>query len=140
MTTAGLVAGIALREPVLVGAVAVVLATAVLSGWRLNLYAALWRRVMVPLVGQPAEREPAAPHRFATLLGATFTALGTLALSADLVLSPDAVAAGLSGLEVVGYGLSALVAALAGLAAATDICVGCRLYRQVSYVRRFGVV
>lgn len=126
LTTVFLLAGIVLAEPLLIGFVAVVLATAVVSRWRVDLWAFLWRRAMIPLVGKPAEREPAAPHRFAKLLGATGT---TLAVGAFVV-----------GVPLVGYGIAGLVAVAAGLAAVTNICLGCRLYRQVSFVRRAGLV
>lgn len=132
LTAAGLVAGVALGEPLLVLAVAVVLDAALLSGWRLDLYGALWRRAVRPVVGR-AEPEPAAPHRFAKLLGAGMTTLATVLLFAAPVV-------GLPALALAGYGVAALVAALAGLAATTGVCIGCRMYRQVSFLRRLGVV
>lgn len=140
LTATGLLAGVALQQPLLVGAVAAVLCTAVASGWRLDLWGVLWRRLAIPVVGAPADREPAAPHRFAKLVGAGFTGLATLSFAADAVLAPAAVAWGHSGLALAGYGLAALVAALAALAATTGICLGCRMYRQVSFFRRLGVV
>jgi hypothetical protein len=45
-----------------------------------------------------------------------------------------------AGLPLAGYAVAGLVASLAGLAAATDVCIGCRMYRQVSLFRRLGVV
>ena len=126
LTAAGLVAGVALDLPALVFAVTVVLVAAVGSGWRLDLYAALWKRVLVPVVGHPAEREAAAPHRFARVLGAVGTALASVLLLADLALA--------------GYAVAVAVAALAGFAALSGICVGCRLYRQVQFVQRLGLV
>lgn len=133
ITATGLVLGIALREPLFVVAVAVVLAVSFLSGWRLDLYGFLWRNAVLPVVGPPAEREPAAPHRFAKLMGAGFTVLASAALlGASLVDEPT--------LALAGYAVAGLVAALAGLAAATDICLGCKMYQQVSFFRRLGVV
>jgi hypothetical protein len=126
LTALGLVAAIALQTPALVYAVAVVLVAAVLSGWRVDLYAALWKHGAMAVLDPPAEREPAAPHRFARLLGAVFTATGSIAL--------------LAGLPVVGYALAGVVAALAGLAATTGFCLGCRMYRQVQFVQRLGVL
>lgn len=126
LTTVGLAGGIALQFPALVYAVAVVLTAAVVSGWRLDLYRVLWQRVVVPVVGPPAEKEPAAPHRFARLMGAVFTALASVLL--------------LTGLASVGYAIAGMVAVLAGLAAALDLCVGCAMYRQVSFVQRLDVV
>lgn len=140
LTALGLAAGIALREPLLVVAVAVVLNAALLSGWRLDLYGFLWRTVLIPVVGRPGEREPASPHRFARLMGAVFTAVATVALLADMALDPAAVALGLSAPALAGYGIALAVTALAALAATTGICVGCRMYRQVSFFRDLGVV
>lgn len=113
-------------QPAPLFAVAAVLAVSVLSGWRVDLYGLVWRRGVLPLVGQPGRLEPAAPHRFAKLLGATFTVVASGLFVAGLVL-PAVVVAG-------------IVAVLAGLAAVLDVCVGCRMYREVSYVRRLGVV
>lgn len=133
ITASGLLLGIVLREPLFVVAVTVVLAVSVLSGWRLDLYGFLWRTAVLPVIGPPAERDPAAPHRFAKLMGAGFTVVASVALfGASVVAVPNLVLA--------GYTVAGLVAALAGLAAATDICVGCRMYKQVSFFRRLGVV
>lgn len=133
LTATGLLLGVALGEPLFVLGVAAVLTTAVLSGWRLDLWGALWKRVAGPVLGRPATREPAAPHRFAKLVGAGFTTLASVLLLAAPV-------AGLPDLAVAGFAVAAFVAALAGVAAVTDVCIGCRLYRQVSFFRRIGVV
>lgn len=85
----------------------------------------LWKHVARRFV-DGADPEPAAPHRFAKLMGATFT-LGASALL-------------LTGFPLPGFAVAAMVAALAGIAAGADRCVGCRLYRQVSFFRRLGVV
>lgn len=140
LTTLGLLAGIVLQAPVLIAAVAVVLNAALFSGWRVDLYAYLWRSVMIPIVGPPAETEPAAPHRFAKLMGAGFTGVATLLLVADIVIAPPQLALGLSAVALIAYLLAGLVTALAGVAAITDICLGCRMYRQVSFFRRLDVV
>lgn len=126
LTTAGLAVGIALQLPALVYAVAVVLIAAVVSGWRLDLYRVLWQRAVLPVVGPPADKAPAPPHRFARLLGAIFTGIASVLL--------------LAGLASIGYAIAGMVAVLAGLAAALDLCVGCAMYRQVSFVRRLDVV
>lgn len=126
LTATGMLLGVALGRPLFVVAVAVVLGLSVASGWRLDFYGHLWRRLLIPLVGRPTEREPAAPHRFAKLIGATVSLLASVAL--------------LAGFSLVGYALAAIVAVLAGLAAITDVCVGCRMYRQVAFFRRLGVV
>ena len=68
----------------------------------------------------PAEFEPADPPRFAQMLGTVFLGAGTLALYA--------------GQDALGWGLTLVVTALATLAAAARICVGCILYERA--VRR----
>lgn len=125
ITTTALAAGIVLGRPVLVYLVAAVLGLAVASGWRYDLYAVLWRRGVRPLL-EPAEPEPAAPHRFAKLLGATGTSLASVLL--------------VGGYPVAGYAVAAAVAVAAGLAASTGICIGCRMYRGVAVFRRLDVV
>ena len=126
LTTLGLGGAVLLDRPVLLFATAAVMAAAVVSGWRLDVYAALWRTLALPVVGPPAEPEPAAPHRFARVLGATGAILATALL--------------LAGFSLAGYLVAGAVAALAGFAAVTGICVGCRMYRQVAYFRRLNVV
>lgn len=120
--------GLVLADPRIVAALALVLATAVLTRWRVDAWATLWRRLAVPVVGPPAEREAAAPHRFAKLVGATFTGVATPILFLG---GPTA---------AVGYALVLAVAALAALGATTGFCLGCRLYQQVGFFRRTGVV
>ena len=126
LTALGFGSAIVLDLPVLVYAVTAVLVAAVVSGWRLDLYAALWRTAMLPLVGQPAEREHAAPHRFARVLGALFGVLGSGLL--------------LAGVPLAGYAIVGMVVVLAGLAASTGLCLGCKMYRQVQFFQRLGLV
>lgn len=126
LTATFLFVGVGFGEPIPIIGVAAVLVTAVLTGYRADLWATLWRRGAVRIVGRSTEREPAAPHRFAKVLGAGMTALASLLL--------------LAGIPPAGYAVAGLVAALAGLAAVTGICVGCRMYRGVSFFRRLGVV
>ncbi|WP_255196372.1 DUF4395 domain-containing protein [Halorarius litoreus] len=126
ITALGMVAFVATRNPAPLFAVAAILVTSVLTNWRVDVYGLLWKHVMIPLVGAPEEKEPASPHRFAKLMGAGFTAIASL-------------------LWLAGFGLGAiLVAAMVGLlafvAAALDICVGCRMYSQVKFFRDLGVV
>lgn len=126
LTASFLLLGIALREPLLVVLVAVALNTALLSGWRVDPWGLLWKHLALPVVGPPEEREPAAPHRFAKLLGAVGTAAATVLVVA--------------GFPTAGYVIAGVVAAAAGLAAVTGICIGCRMYRQVSFFRRLDVL
>lgn len=119
-----LLAGIVLQEPAFVYAVAILLVTAVASRWRVDGYALLWKHVISRFVDRPTELESASPHRFSKLLGAGFTALASAAF--------------LVGFPFVGYVLAGLVAFLAAIAVTTNICIGCRLYRQLSFFQRIG--
>lgn len=120
-----LLLGVAFRQPVAVYAVAGILGTSVATRWQFDLYGTLWRSVL-PVVGPPDEQEPAAPHRFAKLLGAAGALLASVLL--------------LAGAPVAGYAIAGAVAAAAGFAAATDVCIGCRLYNQFDFARRLDVV
>lgn len=126
LTTLGLAGAVALREPLLLYAVTVVLVAAVASRWRLDLYAALWRTVARRFAPGSAEPELAAPHRFARVVGAA----GTL-LSSALVFT---------GFSLAGYAIAGGVAIAAGLAATTGFCLGCRMYSEVAAFRRLGLV
>lgn len=126
ITTLGMVAFVATGNPVPLFAVAAILVVSVLSNWRLDLYGVLWKNVMVPLVGKPEQREPASPHRFAKLMGAGFTATASLLWLAEFTLLATLIAA--------------MVGVLAFVAAALDVCVGCRMYSQVKLFRDLGVV
>ncbi len=125
LTTLALVSAIALERPLLLYAVTAVLVAAVASGWRIDLYAVLWKRGVRRFL-PPVEPEPAAPHRFARVVGA----VGTLLASALVV----------AGFPLAGYAVAGGVAAAAGLAAATGLCLGCRMYGEVAAFRRLGLV
>ncbi|HLU33862.1 MAG TPA: DUF4395 domain-containing protein [Natronosporangium sp.] len=77
-------------------------------------YALLYRAVLAPRLGPPADREDAAPVRFAQLIGFCF------ALGAGL--------AYLWGLVVLGAVLAGAALAAAFLNAAFGLCLGCQLY------------
>lgn len=116
------------------GGVAVVAATAVVTGWqwlgvplaygfvaralsgpRFSPWALLVTRAVVPRLGLPERPVPGPPKRFAQAIGATLT---TLAAAAWLV----------AGSNVVTAGLLATVVAAATLEAAFAFCIGCRLF------------
>lgn len=128
LTASLLAAAIVFGVPWLVALVALSLTLAVGSRWRFDPSALLWRHAVVPLVGPPTRTEAAAPHRFAKLIGATFTLAAT-----PLVLLGGTFA-------LAGYALAGIVAVLAGLAATTGFCVGCRLYGQLAAARRLDLV
>lgn len=78
----------------------------------------LYVRIVRPRVQPdgPTEFEPAGPPRFAQLVGAVFLGLASFSLVA--------------GWETVGWALNLIVTALAALAAATRLCVGCMIYER----------
>jgi hypothetical protein len=119
-----------------------VAAAAALGDWRLlalpalhlALAAALGRRGNLPIRAfdayvrprlGPASLEDARPPRFASTVGAIFLGASLLAHAA--------------GQHALGWALALAVAALAGLAAATGLCVGCKLYWVVALYRRARV-
>ena len=106
ITALGLAVGILLQQPLFIYVITGILAVSVLSRWRLDLYALLWRRVGLRIVGAPTAREHAAPHRFAKLLGALFTAVASVCLLVGSV-------TGVAVVGVVGYAVAAAVVVLA---------------------------
>ncbi len=85
----------------------------------LRVYAVLIK----PRLAPPAFLEDPRPPRFAATVGVSFLSVATLAF-----------VAGEPGLA---WGLALIVAALAGLAASTGICVGCEVW--LFFARRRGV-
>jgi Domain of unknown function (DUF4395) len=82
----------------------------------------LYAVAIKPRLAPPKELEDPRPPRFAAAVGVVFLAAGTVAF-------------GLGG-TTIGWVLALIVAALAGLAATTGICIGCELYLLA--VRRRG--
>jgi|FLYL01.1.fsa_nt_gi hypothetical protein len=95
----------------------VVLAVSWLGGPRFAPLTRIYLGLIRPRLNQPVEYEPAAPPRFAQLVGSVTLGLATVFLY--------------GGAETVGWALTLLVTALAGLAATTRVCVGCILYEKV---------
>jgi hypothetical protein len=80
-------------------------------------YGLLYRRLVATRLGAPAVREPAAPVRFAQLVGLAFAV---------------AAAAGyLTGALALGAVMAAAALAAAFLNAAFGLCLGCELYLAV---------
>jgi len=102
---------------------AVVLFLGAALGPRWGPFLRLYATVVRPRLGPPAELEDPRPPRFAAVVGVVFLTAASLAF-----------AAGAPGL---GWALALIVAALAGLAASTGICVGCELW--LLFARRRGV-
>jgi hypothetical protein len=87
---------------------------AALAGLRWSPYGAVFKALVRPRLGPPAELEAEAPPRFAQAVGAVFGVVGLVALLA-----------GADTLGLVAVGL-ALAAAL--LNAAFGFCLGCEIY------------
>lgn len=126
-------AGVGLQEPAAIYVLAILLVVPVVSRWRVDLYGAVWKHGIQRIVGPPESLESAIPHRFARVVGAAFTT----GASAFFVASWSS---GIGLLAIAGYGLAVVVGLLAALGATTGICVGCRMYRQVSVFRNLGLL
>ncbi|MEV0357041.1 DUF4395 domain-containing protein [Nocardia sp. NPDC050697] len=111
-----------LAAALVLAAQAVVFAVGAATGPKDSPYGRIFRAVVAPRVGPPTETEPAAPLRFAQLLGLVFSAAGLLGFLAG---SP------LVGVIFTGFALFA-----AFLNAAFGICLGCRIYPLVARFRR----
>lgn len=96
------------------------LAVAVLFGRKYCLPCLFYFEVVQPRLG-PGKVEDSRAPRFANVLGAIFL----LSASAWYAV----------GYTAVGFGLGAMVAVLASLAATTGLCVGCEVYRVIAKLR-----
>jgi hypothetical protein len=117
VTTVVLAAALLTGAGWLVAAQAVVFGIGAFAGLRYAPYGLLFRTLVAPRLGPVREREPAAPPRFAQLVGLLFAVAG----AAGYLLGAPVLGAVATGL--------ALVAAL--LNAATGFCLGCELYLVV---------
>ena len=102
----------------LVAIVAVVLAVTRFVGSRAGLFTQVYLRFVKPRVRGTVDTEPAGPPRFAQLLGVIFLAVATALF--------------ISGFAMIGWAVTLIVTALATLAAATRICVGCIIYDKAT--------
>lgn len=93
---------------------AVVLLLGAGFGPRYGPFLRLYKEVIRPRLGPPEEMEDPRPPRFAAAIGVLFLGAATIALVA--------------GAPGVAWTLALIVAALAGLAAVTGLCIGCELY------------
>jgi hypothetical protein len=102
---------------------AIVLFAGAAFGPRYGPFLRIYADVIKPRLQPPAELEDPRPPRFAATIGVAFLAGASIAFAA--------------GSDVVGWTLALIVAALAGLAATTGICVGCEVWLFIA--RRRGV-
>lgn len=121
--TVALLGAFLLDARIVVPVFAVVLLLGAAFGPRYGPFLRLYAEVIKPRLAPPADLEDPRPPRFAAAVGVAFLAAATLAFAA--------------GATAVGWTLALVVAALAGLAAITGICVGCEIY--VLLARRRGV-
>ena len=77
-------------------------------------YSYVYRALVLPRIGPPAEREPAAPVRFAQLVGFTFLAVAAVGY--------------LTGVTLLGVVFAAFGLLAAFLNAAFGLCLGCEAY------------
>ncbi len=105
----------------LLAAQTAVFAVGAFAGVQHTPYALLFRAVLRPRLGPPAELEDAAPPRFAQGVGLGFAVVGLLGLVAG---------ATTLGLVAVGFALAAAL-----LNAATGFCLGCEVYLLLTRVR-----
>jgi len=99
----------------------VVFAVGALAGLRYAPYGIIYRALVRPRLGPPAELEAEAPPRFAQGVGMAFAAIGTVGY---LAVSP-----------VVGTVFTAFALAAAFLNAAFDLCLGCHMYLLIQRIR-----
>lgn len=121
--TVALLVGFVLDLRVVVPVFAVVLLLGAAFGPQYGPFLRLYSSVIRPRLAPPAHLEDPRPPRFAAAVGVAFLSASTLTF--------------LAGGPGLAWGLALVVAALAGLAATTGICVGCELWLFVA--RRRGV-
>jgi hypothetical protein len=103
----------------LAAAQAIVFALGAFVGMRYSPYSVLYRVAVAPRLAPPAEREAAAPVRFAQGVGFAFAALATVGFAA--------------GWTVFALVATACALAAAALNAAFGICLGCEIYLRLPH-------
>lgn len=121
--TVGLLVGFVLDARLVIPVFAVVLALGAAFGPRYGPVLRLYAEVIRPRLGPPPYLEDPRPPRFAATVGVVFLTAASAAL--------------LAGAPGLAWVLAVVVAALAGLAATTGLCVGCELW--LLWARRTGV-
>lgn len=99
----------------------VVFAIGALAGLRYAPYGFVYRALVRPRLGPPAELEAESPPRFAQGVGMMCAAVGTVGF---LAVSP-----------LVGIAFTTLALIAAFLNAAFDLCLGCHLYLFIQRLR-----
>lgn len=110
-----------LGVPELIVALALVLGAGSVLGYRFNLWAQLFKRLVRPWLEAPEATEHPAPPRFAMCLGFVFLSTAAIALVPLAGYVP----------AWIGWTLVLAVSGLALLAAVTGLCVGCEIYARL---------
>lgn len=105
----------------LAAAQAVVFALAGFAGMAFAPYGVLFRTLVAPRLGPPAEREDAAPVRFSQLVGFLFAVVAAVGY--------------LTGVTTLGVVATAFALAAAFLNAAFGFCLGCEMYTLIARTR-----
>ncbi len=105
----------------LAAAQAVVFGVGSIAGMRFAPYGVLYRLLLAPRLGPPAEGEEAAPVRFSQTVGLVFAVV--------------AAAGYLSGLTVLGIVATAFALVAALLNAVFGFCLGCEMYALLARFR-----
>lgn len=100
---------------------AVVFAVSVAFGVRASPYGVVFRRLVRPRLGSPAELEDAAPPRFAQLVGLVFAVIGLVGY--------------LAGAELLGVVATAFALVAALVNATVGLCLGCEAYLLIRRIR-----
>jgi Domain of unknown function (DUF4395) len=119
LTSAVLIVVLLTASPWLAAAQAAVFALGAFLGLRYSPYTALYRSAIAPRLGPPAEREAAAPVRFAQGVGFIFAVVATIAF--------------LAGVPLAGLIATAFALAAAALNAVFGICLGCEIYLRLPH-------
>jgi hypothetical protein len=114
ITSVVLVAVLVTGNWVLLAVQAVIFAIPTLFGFRYAPYGLVFRTLVRPRIGPPAELEDAAPPRFAQAVGLGFALAGTIGYAMDLVW--------------IGIGATAFALGAAFLNAVFGFCLGCEMY------------
>src|SRR4051812_2300843 len=113
LTTVVLVVILVTGSGLLALAQAVVFALAAANP-RWSPYGLVYRALLAPRLGRPSELEPAAPVRFAQLVGLVFATVAAVGY--------------LAGVPVLGFVAAAFALVAAFLNAAFGLCLGCEAY------------
>ena len=98
----------------LLGSQVAVFAFTAFVSFQWSLWAQVYARAVWPRIGAPAELVDARPPRFAQFVGFVLTALALTSFAL--------------GVDVAGYGLTALAFSAAVIDASTGLCLGCKAY------------